>query len=143
MNIYLLDENQVWTGESRELAPKQGRPVKSVTVSPPELHSGEYARWTGSTWEVLAAYPAKPHHYRQFTPLTVLELFTEEEQLAIVTASMSVPAVRLWYDKLIAATFVSYEDPRMGAGLQALVDASLITQERKDVIAAVMGADPV
>lgn len=141
MNIYLLDEQQVWTGEMRELEPKQGRPLRSVTVSPPELQAGEYARWAGGAWEVLDGYPAKPKEYRQFTPLSVLELFTEEEQLTIVTASMSVPAVRLWYDKLIAATFVSYADPRMDTGLQTLVGAGLITQERKDAIAEVMGVE--
>ena len=80
----------------------------------------------------------EPAVYPQFTPLEMLDLFTEDEQLAVVGATMSIPAVKLWYDRLIAATFVTYEDPRTEGGLQALVDAGLLTPERKAEIAAAM-----
>lgn len=81
--------------------------------------------------------PAPPV-YPQFTALQMLDLFTDAEQLAVVEATMSSPAVKLWYDRLIAATFVTYEDPRTEGGLQALVDAGLLTPERKAVIVAAM-----
>ena len=79
-----------------------------------------------------------PPVYPQFTALEMLDLFTESEQLAVVEATMSAPAVKLWYDRLIAATFVTYEDPRTEGGLQALVDAGLITADRKGEIVAAM-----
>lgn len=81
--------------------------------------------------------PATPV-YPVFTPLELLELFTEEEQLAVVSATMSNAAIKLWYDKLLAASFITYEDPRTEAGLQALVDNGLLTPERKAEIVAAM-----
>lgn len=79
-----------------------------------------------------------PPVYPQFTALEMLDLFTDTEQLAVVEATMAVPAVKLWYDRLIAATFVTYEDPRTEGGLQALVTAGLLTPNRKTEIVAAM-----
>jgi len=62
--------------------------------------------------------------------LEFIEKFTDAEQLAIVTASMSSPQVKLWYDKLIAATQIVFSDPRLAAGMDALVAAGLITEAR-------------
>lgn len=81
--------------------------------------------------------PQEPS-YPQFTALEMLDLFTEAEQLAVVQATMTNAAVKLWYDRLIAATFVTYEDPRTEGGIAALVDAGLLTPERKSVIVAAM-----
>ena len=78
--------------------------------------------------------PPAPPAYPSFTALEMLDLFTDDEQLAVVTATLTSPAVKLWYDRLIAAIFVTYEDQRTEAGLQALVDGKLITQERKEEI---------
>lgn len=78
--------------------------------------------------------PPAPPVYPRFTALEMLDLFTEAEQLAVVAATLTSPAVKLWYDRLIAATYVTYEDPRTDGGLQALVDGELITPERKDEI---------
>jgi hypothetical protein len=79
-----------------------------------------------------------PHHAAQAprtcTPLEFIERFTEVEQLAVVTAAMQVPALRLWYDKLMAAQQVVEDDPRLAAGLDALVSAGLITQQRRDEV---------
>ena len=79
-----------------------------------------------------------PSQPPRFTALEMLDLFTEAEQLAVVEATMSVPAVKLWYDRMIAASFVTYEDPRTEGGLQALVDAELLTPARKAEIVAAM-----
>lgn len=68
------------------------------------------------------------------TALAFMDRFTEAEQLAIVTATMSIPAVKLWYDRLIAATEVIYKDPRVLGGLQALAAAGLIAPSRVDEI---------
>lgn len=93
------------------------------------LENGEY---------VNPPPPPKEPIYPQFTALEMLDLFTEAEQLAVVGATMVEPAVKLWYDRLIAATFVTYEDPRTEGGLQALVDAELLTPQRKAEIVAAM-----
>lgn len=68
------------------------------------------------------------------TPLQFLSLFTQQEQLAITSASLQSPEVRLWYDQLIASTEVVSTDPRVSQGLDALVAAGLLTQERRNVI---------
>ena len=78
--------------------------------------------------------PALP----QLTAMQFLDLFTEDEQLAVTTAAMQVPQVKLWYDRLLTASFITIEDPRTEAGLQALVGAGLLTQDRKDEIVEAM-----
>ena len=79
-----------------------------------------------------------PPGYPQFTALQMLDLFTEAEQLAVAQAAMSNAAIKLWYDRLLAADYVTYEDPRVESGLQALVDAELLTPVRKVSIIAAM-----
>lgn len=83
----------------------------------------------GSIAEYVAP-PPLPAPPRTTTPLQFIERFTEAEQLAIVTAAMQVPALRLWYDKLMAAQQVVFDDPRLAAGMDALVAAGLLTAER-------------
>jgi len=78
--------------------------------------------------------PPTPEAQTRMTPLEFIDRFTETEQLAIVTATMNVPAVKLWYDKLLAASFVDLADPRLSAGLDVLVQAGLLTAERRAVI---------
>lgn len=105
-------------------------------------HEGEAYDGLGSVpvWLTdIAPEPVPlPPVYPQFTALEMLDLFTESEQLAVVQATMADAAVKLWYDRLIAATFVTYEDPRTDGGLQALVDAELLTAQRKAEIVAAM-----
>jgi len=113
-----------------------------VSNNPANRHRQMIAEWEAEG-NTIAPYvePPTPPVYPQFTALQMLDLFTEAEQLAVVEATMSVPAVKLWYDRMIAATFVTYEDPRTEGGLQALVDAELITAQRKaDIVAAMQPA---
>lgn len=70
----------------------------------------------------------------QYTALEFLDRFTETEQLAVVSATLANAQVKLWYDKLLAASFVDLADPRVEAGLASLVLAGLLTSERKDEI---------
>lgn len=89
-----------------------------------------------------APEPAPPV-YPRFTALEMLDLFTEPEQLAVVQATMTEAAVKLWYDRLLAADYVNYEDPRVDAGLQALVAAGLLTPERKaEIVVAMQPPEP-
>ena len=76
--------------------------------------------------------------YPQFTSLQFLDLFTEPEQLAVATAAMQSAQVKLWYDRLLAAMFITLADPRTADGLTALVGAGLLTAERRDTILKAM-----
>lgn len=51
---------------------------------------------------------------------------------------MSDPVVKLMYDRLLGAAFLSYEDPETERGLQLLVDKDLLMPERKAQIVSVM-----
>lgn len=74
----------------------------------------------------------------EMKPLDFLDLFTEQEQIGVVTATLANPAIKLFYDRLLAATYVTIEDPRTLAGIQALVSAGLLTQARADAVIAAM-----
>jgi hypothetical protein len=67
-----------------------------------------------------------------------LDLFTQAEQLAVVTATMQDPVVKLLYDRLLGASYWSYEDPETEQGLAVLVDKGLLTAERKAEIVEAM-----
>lgn len=74
----------------------------------------------------------------RFSGNAKLDLFTPAEQLAVVTATMTDPVVKLVYDRLIGAKYLTYEDPETEYGLQLLLDKGLITQDRKVAIVAAM-----
>lgn len=67
----------------------------------------------------------------KFLSLEFLERFTEAEQIAVVQATMVIAPVKLWYDKLLAASYVDLNDPRVEAGIDALIAAELIAADRK------------
>ncbi len=142
MRIYLYDDQRISTGEHVDIEDLYAPvPANATHVQPPETVGDEVAHWNGKVWTVLPERPPAPEsavEYPQFTALEMLDLFTEAEQLAVVSATMAAPAVKLWYDRLIAATFVTYEDPRTEGGLQALVDAELLTPLRKAEIVTAM-----
>lgn len=123
-------------------------PKGSVPVAPPHIPEGFFAKWEGG-W-VLHPMPALPGEEEEpastpapprFVPLDFLDLFTEAEQLAVVQATLSNAAVKLWYDRALAATYITLDDPRVETGLQALVDAGLLTEQRKLAVLAAMEAE--
>lgn len=95
------------------------------------------AFWRGDHWEIVEPEPA-PTVYRDLTSLEFLELFTDAEQVAVVSATMTSPVVKLWYDKMLATMNITLSDPRTEAGLDALVAAGLLTAERKSEIVEAM-----
>jgi hypothetical protein len=74
---------------------------------------------------------------KRWTSLEFIERFTESEQIAIVTAAQSSAALRLWYDKAMAADFINSDDPRTVDGMAVLVSVGLLTSERRDEILGV------
>jgi hypothetical protein len=87
----------------------------------------------------LKVDPSAPVQKRQFSFLEFIDLFTETEQLTLVEASMTLPTIKLWYDKALGAQFIDLDDPRTEPGLQKLVDESLIASERKAAVMAGQG----
>lgn len=75
-----------------------------------------------------------------FTPLEFLDLFSHAEQVAVVEAGMASAEIKLWYDRMLAASFITRSDPRVPAGLNALVGAGLMTAERAAEILDAMGS---
>ena len=84
--------------------------------------------------------PSKIRHpeRRKLTSLEFLDLFTEAEQLAIASASMQSSQVKIWYDRTLAAMYITLEDQRTEAGLDALVAAGLLSVGRKAEIVEAM-----
>jgi len=83
-------------------------------------------------------YAVKPTVPKQLSSLTYLSLFTETEQMQVVTATMQSAQVKLWYDKMLAAEYITLADVRTAQGLDVLVALSLLTPERKAQIITAM-----
>ena len=98
----------------------------------------QYLQWLAAGNTPVPADPLPPAPPKQFTSLEFLDLFTESEQLAVATAAMQSAQVKLWYDRTLAAMFITLADPRTEAGLTALVGAGLLTAERRDTILKAM-----
>ena len=126
MKLYKQSNGMVWAFEA------DGSQDDLITADMLPMTTAEVATHT-------APRPLPPPAPKQFTSLEFLDLFTDEEQLAVASAAMSTAQVKLWYDRVLAASFVSLSDPRTSAGLQALVTESLITQARMDAILVAMG----
>ncbi len=110
----------------------------SAPVAAPDYDTAvASAFWRGDYWDVVESHPEAPT-YRDLTSLEFLDLFTDDEQVAVVAATMTSPIVKLWYDKMIAAMSITLSDPRTEAGLDALVDAGLLSVDRKAEIVEAM-----
>ena len=56
MNLYRWDANGIFF-DVVDVDPAGELPLRSTPTQPPELEGNEVARWTGSSWETLAAAP--------------------------------------------------------------------------------------
>lgn len=90
------------------------------------------ANWEVSGTTFTAPQPTPMGVTRQLTFLEFMTLFEEEEQLAIVATAMQSAPIKLWYDKALGASYINLDDGRTALGVQALVDAGLISEERRD-----------
>jgi hypothetical protein len=131
----LIDLTIKWVSINEELP---------FTASPTdtEAHGRDlFERAAAGEFGEVGAYVAPPEILappKQFTALEFLDLFTEAEQLAVVTASMSSAPVKLWYDRTLATSYITIADPRTEAGLDALVEAGLLTAARQTAIVGAM-----
>ena len=97
----------------------------------------EYEKWVaaGNTPEPATSILLYP---RYFGNDKMDKLFTPDEQIAVVTAAMTDPMVKLMYDRLLGAAYLTYEDPETEQGLSLLVSKGLLTEARKAEIVAEM-----
>lgn len=144
----LLDENNKFLGTY----PAQESPRENgVFIAPENALKGEPTipalegkdrYWVDGDWiyvdiakdEVKEEQPTTPVIKTQFTSLEFLDRFNENEQLAVVTATLANPAIKLWYDRLLAASYIDLADQRTEAGIDALIAAELIAPDRKDAL---------
>ena len=79
-----------------------------------------------------------PNEYPVFEGNAKFEILTDAERAAVLSASQTDTHIMLLVNRLTGAAFVTYEDPEMELGLSLLVQAGLLTQERKDAIVQLM-----
>lgn len=77
-------------------------------------------------WEVVYDVPTP----RRITRQAFLALFTNAETEAIVTAAKSAPLIEGWLMRVQAAEYVNLDDPATVMGVQGMVLAGLLTEER-------------
>lgn len=116
--------------------PDQWSPIGLAASDPYEHIQETFAAVVRGQFGAISSYvphsnPTEPAFIQTASVLEFFDRFTEEEQLAIVAATMSDPQIKLWYDKLLAASFVDFNDQRLQAGLQAMVAKGLIAESRR------------
>lgn len=146
--IHTFDADGLYVGSS-EMPPFAAEPNPEVaTLDPlPDYDPAtQRCRRVAGAWAVeqIPAPPAPqvlepaPPRWPRYVGNAKLDLFTLDEQLAVVTATMTDPVVKLMYDRLLGAAFLTYEDPETEQGLSLLASKGLLTPERKAAIVAEM-----
>jgi hypothetical protein len=105
----------------------------SVTDGVNRRHTAEYTAWleAGNTPE---PFESEQVFKSQFSSNDYLARFTQAEQVAIATETLSNIQVKLYYDKLLAADYIDLNDPRTEEGLDALIALDLLDAERKPIL---------
>ena len=67
---------------------------------------------------------------RKISKLDYMELFTDNEMVAIFTAAKASPLVEIWLEKFRLSEFIDLADPRNADGLYALESAGILGQGR-------------
>lgn len=83
--------------------------------------------------------PAPVGDYKHFSALDFLRLF-DQERREIKTAALADIDIGIWYDDAVAAQYITYSDPRTAAGIEALLQAGLLTPARYEQVVAEMTA---
>lgn len=100
----------------------------------PTRIASEIELWNVLAQQYPAGLPAGKLRYGSFHDF--MQLLTEAEQDAIADAARTSTPIKKWYDQAVAENDINMENPRLVAGMQALVGAGLITSQRHDEIIA-------
>lgn len=98
--------------------------------------SDAYEAWLAEGNEPEPAPLPEPPPPRALSPLEFMERLTKAERIAIRRASRQNDDLADWLDMLLGAREVNVTDPRTVAGVQALVQAGLLTPERAAALLA-------
>lgn len=146
--IHTFDVDGYYCGTSEMPPGAAGVNPEVATLDPlPDFDPlTECARRVSGAWTVEALPLPEPEpepepsplQYPRFYGNAKLDLFTQAEQLEVVTATMTDPMVKLMYDRLLGAAYLTYEDQETEQGLSLLVSKGLLTEERKAEIVTEM-----
>lgn len=88
---------------------------------------------------VLGAHDADAKEKRRVGEFReFMDLFTNDEQVALATAALSDVRVKLWYDKAMGGASFSLDNPQTNVGVGFMVHMELLTEARA---AEILGAD--
>ncbi len=109
------------------------KPIGATTIEIPDDVFSQFTQNIDGTFTA----PTSPPSARRDTGSAreFMDLFTNDEKIAIVTLSMSSATIKLWYDEALAG-HVWLGHANVNAGLLALVALEAITSERKAIILA-------
>jgi len=100
-----------------------------------EPQDGDWVRVTsGNTVIELQYHVPVPVPVTVLSRLAFMQRFTFSELTAIYTAAKTEVTVEVWLKLLEAAATVDLQHEQTIAGIDALVTAELLTQERADII---------
>jgi hypothetical protein len=147
MDAHILDARGVYL-RTVQVDPMGPQPAGAVYAALPAALAGCTRVWQRGAWSqvpdawvpapVVPVAVAPVAAARELTSLEFLELFTGAEQRGIKAASFSDVDVGLWYDKMLAAQFITAADARTQNGLAALVAGGLLQAHRPAEILAAM-----
>lgn len=86
------------------------------------------------SWGLPDTPPPEPTPSRTLTRLEFRNRFTMSEKIAIYTAANTNIEIKIWLDDLACAEMVDLFDPQTQQSVEALVQAGLITEQRKNEI---------
>ena len=132
------DQGIFWVQPS----PAPGLPPEGKTYIE-DVPKKEDGKWVQTWKEVDLPPPVTPtQQYNRYYGNAKLDLFTTAEQLAVVEAGQTDAYVKLMYDRLLGAAYLTYESEETKQGLDLLVSKGLLTPERREEIATVMTTVP-
>lgn len=104
--VYIVDEDRIYTGETRTLDSKD--PVKPNYILTPPPGGIGYWIWDGHKWFNRQERPTRPAPATdsKITRLAMRNRFTFAEKVAIETAAQSSVPVRIYLDDLAASSFI-------------------------------------
>jgi hypothetical protein len=103
---------------------------------PSNRHRAMIAEWEAEGNEITPYQtPVQPARrigaFREF-----MDLFSDAEQLLIISATQVNVSIKRWYDKAVGGSSFSLDHSQTEEGLTALVAAGLLTQKRKSMVLA-------